>query len=352
MNKIILVTGGAGFIGSHTCLLLLESGYKVVVIDSFINSSLNSLERVKKILISDNNFFSNRLKIVKGDLRDFECINNIFLKYKINKEKIDGVIHFAGLKNIKESISDPISYWENNVTGTINLLKAMHHNNCNSIIFSSTAALYGKSESKVFKETSIKSPINPYGETKLAIEKLLNDLYKSNPNSWKIANLRYFNPIGCHNSGQIGESPLNKPTNIFPLIIKAASKEIKKISIFGNDWPTHDGTGIRDYIHVMDLAEGHIKAIEFLMSKNKGNLINLNLGRGVGVSVLELINTFTKVNNVNIEYEFAERREGDVPISIADNCLAKTLLNWCPKRDIEEMCIDGWKWKLLNPKGY
>ena len=352
MNKIILVTGGAGFIGSHTCLLLLESGYKVVVIDSFINSSIKSLKRIKKILNRDNKFFSERLKIVKGNLCDFKSINKIFLDFKSNKEKIDGVIHFAALKYIQESISDPILYWENNVTGTINLLKAMQDNNCNSIIFSSTAALYGKSETKLFKETSIKSPINPYGETKLAIEKLLNDLYKSNPNIWKIANLRYFNPIGCHNSGKIGESPLNKPTNIFPLIIKAASKEIKKLYIYGNDWPTHDGTGIRDYIHVMDLAEGHIKAIEFLMSQNKGNLINLNLGRGVGVSVLELINTFIRVNCVNIEYEFAERREGDVPISIADNYLAKKLLNWSPKRNIEEMCIDGWKWKLLNPKGY
>ena len=352
MNKIILITGGAGFIGSHTCLLLLELGYKVIVIDSFVNSSRKSLERVQLILKNKNINLSNRLKVVGGDLCNIKNLREIFEATNKNGQFIEGVIHFAGFKSIQESINEPLKYWENNLIGTLNLLNVMKAYDCRLLIFSSTAALYQTSNAHIFKESSPKSPSNPYGETKLTIERILESLYKSIPNYWKIANLRYFNPIGCHHSGLIGEDPIHKPTNIFPLIIKAAAKKIDKINIYGNDWPTKDGTGIRDYIHVMDLAEGHIKALEFLMRKNEAEFINLNIGRGQGVSVLELIKTFMDTNKVSINFDFVKRRKGDVSISIADNNLAKSLLNWSPSKSIEEMCLDGWKWHLLNPNGY
>ena len=352
MNKIILVTGGAGFIGSHTCLLLLELGYRVIVIDSFVNSSKKSLDRVDLILKNKNINLLNRLKVVKGDLCNIESISEIFEETSKEKQFIEGVIHFAGFKSIQESINEPLKYWENNLIGTLNLLNVMKNYGCRILIFSSTAALYRTSHTNIFNENSPKSPSNPYGETKFTIERILESLSKSIPNYWKIANLRYFNPIGCHPSGLIGEDPINKPTNIFPLIIKAAAKKIEKLYIFGNDWPTQDGTGIRDYIHVMDLAEGHIKALEFLMTKNEGEFISLNIGRGQGVSVLELIKIFMDTNKVNIDIDFVERRQGDVSISIAENYLAKSLLKWSPSRSIEDMCLDGWKWHLLNPDGY
>tara|TARA_Y100000589_G_scaffold28724_1_gene23898 strand:+ start:25322 stop:26392 length:1071 start_codon:yes stop_codon:yes gene_type:complete len=352
MNEIILVTGGAGFIGSHTSLSLLEKGYKIKIIDSFINSSKKSIERIKLILDKKKLYYKDRIEVIEGDLNNIKCIDNIFSKARNENQSITGVIHFAGLKYINESIKNPILYWQNNITGTLNLLNTMNRYGCNLIVFSSTAAIYGSLNNCPISENSPKLPINPYAETKLTIEKFLNNLFESSPDRWKVANLRYFNPIGSHESGIIGEDPCNYPSNIFPLIIKAAAKQIDKITIFGNDWKTRDGTCIRDYIHVMDLAEGHIKVLEYLLDQKKGKYINLNIGRGKGTTVLELINTFIESNKVNIKYVFSKRRQGDICTSIADTKLFTSLLNWTPKRDIKKMCIDGWKWKLLNPNGY
>ena len=344
----ILVTGGAGFIGSHTCLSLLKKGYNIAVIDSFINSNILSLNRVKELL-SDNN--SIQFNIIKGDIRDKKLLDEIFLNYKIDKKPITSVIHFAGLKSVKESVINPLKYWDVNVNGAINLILKMKEYDCHNIVFSSSATIYGKSnQSRISEDNPIK-PTNPYGQTKATIEQIFHDLFSSKKYPWRIANLRYFNPIGAHESGLIGESPLGTPNNIFPFLTKVAHGNLEKLNIFGDDWPTKDGTGIRDYIHVMDLAEGHIAALEYLLS-NKSQIINLNLGTGLGTSVLELVHTFEKINNVKINYEFVPRREGDVANVVADNKLAKSILNWQPKRSLEDMCLDGWNWQCLNPKGY
>ena len=345
----ILVTGGAGFIGSHTCLSLLKKGYDILVIDSFINSNKLSLERVKN-LVSEKN--SNQLNSIKGDIRDQNLLNDIFLNYKSKKKPITSVIHFAGLKSVKDSVINPLKYWDTNVKGALTLLSKMKEYECYNIVFSSSATIYGKSNQIRISENTQINPTNPYGQTKAAIEKILYDLFSSKKEPWKIANLRYFNPIGAHESGLIGESPLGIPNNIFPFLTKVANGNLEKLNIFGNDWPTKDGTGVRDYIHVMDLAEGHIAALEFLLSNNKSQIINLNLGTGLGTSVLELVRTFEKINNVKINYKFVPRREGDVANVVADNSLAKSILNWQPRRSLEEMCLDGWNWQCLNPKGY
>ncbi len=343
--KKILVTGGAGFIGSHTCLLLLEKGYDLVIIDSLVNSSDSAIKRIRNFIGENNNSFSSRLKFYKVDLRDYFSIEKVFkLEFK-NNQIIDAVIHFAGLKAVGESTIEPLKYWDFNVLSTVNLLKVMTEFKCKTIIFSSSATIYESKENFLInEETSIK-PINPYGSTKATIEQILNDLYNSEPNDWKIANLRYFNPIGAHPSGLLGEDPLGKPNNIFPIILKVASGELSKLRIFGNDWNTPDGTGMRDYIHVMDLAEGHIKAFEFL-ERNKSGIINLNLGTGLGTTVLELINTFQKVNKIKINYIFDQRRPGDKEYVVADNKKARNILEWENTRGLEEMCRDGWNWQL------
>ena len=346
----ILVTGGAGFIGSHTCLNLLEKGYKIYVLDSFCNSSQISLSRVDELYISRSNNL-NCLEIIKGDLRDKSSIEEIFKLAEFNKDEIKGVIHFAGLKSVKESMHNPLLYWQVNLQGSLNLFEIMKKYSCKTIVFSSSATIYGNNTKEKIKETEIIAPINPYGKTKAAIEQVLHDLFFSDPKNWRIVNLRYFNPIGAHPSGLIGENPKNFPNNIFPLITKVAIGKIDKIKIFGNDWPTHDGTGIRDYIHVMDLSEGHVKALDLLLNEEP-QIINLNLGNGIGVSVMELINTFEKVNKVKLPYIITERRIGDVAKIVADNSLAFQKLKWSPKRTIEEMCIDGWKWQKLNPDGF
>ena len=344
MGKI-LVTGGAGFIGSHTCLLLLEKGYELVIIDSLINSSYSSIKKIGNIKSTTNEFFADRIKFYEIDMRDYLSIKNVFDIEFQNNNSIDAVIHFAGLKAVGESTLDPLKYWDFNVLSTVNLLKVMVHFNCKTIIFSSSATIYeSKGNCLINEETTLK-PINPYGATKATIEQILNDLYKSGPNDWKIANLRYFNPIGAHPSGLLGEDPLGKPNNIFPLILKVASGELNQLRIFGNDWDTFDGTGVRDYIHVLDLAEGHIRAFEFL-ERNKPNIINLNLGTGIGTSVLELINTFQKVNDVKINYIFDHRRKGDKQYVVADSTKAKEILGWESKKNLEEMCKDGWNWQL------
>ncbi len=347
----LLLTGGAGFIGSHTCLSLLEQGYEVIVVDSFINSSKKSLKRVLDILTIEGKDYANRLDIEEVDLRDIEGLNNVFENaYKFGK-KIDAVIHFAGLKSVSDSISKPLNYWDVNVGGTINLLKIMKKFDCKSIVFSSSATIYDPEGSDMIDENNKISPINPYGNTKYNIEKILTDLFNSSDENWRVFNLRYFNPIGAHNSGLIGEDPKGIPNNIYPLITKVAAGMIKQIEIFGNDWDTKDGTGVRDYIHVMDLAEGHVKAAEKMLQSHS-QVVNLNLGTGKGTSVLELINTFENVNKLKIPFVFTSRRQGDYGKVVANNSLAIKLLDWVPFRNIEDMCIDGWNWQLKNPKGY
>lgn len=344
--KRILITGGCGFIGSHTCLTLLERNYELWVVDSLVNSSPISLERVKKISTSSANIY-----FFKGDLRDINFIREVFYKAKKDDKPICGVIHFAGLKAVDESILKPIKYWETNVNGTINLLSVMQENNCKTIVFSSSATIYKVKDNIPLKESSEIKSINPYGNTKIVVENLLKDLFKSSPNEWRISCLRYFNPIGAHSSGLIGEDPLSKPRNVFPLIMQVGIGRIEKLQIYGNDWHTLDGTGVRDYIHVSDLAEGHILVLELLL-KARPQIINLNLGTSKGTSVLELIKIFEQVNKVKIPYEYVKRREGDNCTVVADNSKAVSLLKWTPKKSLSDMCIDGWKWQTSNPKGY
>ena len=348
--KSILVTGGAGFIGSHTCLILLEQGFEIYILDSFENSSNKSLEHVSSLLKKNNFNYSERFHIFNGDLREKNSIKEIFKKAKANNKNIDAVIHFAGLKSVEESIFQPLKYWYVNVYGTLNLLDVMHEYGCKTIVFSSSATIYGKAENLI-GENALINPINPYGTTKSVVEKFLKDIYQSSPNDWRIANLRYFNPIGAHPSGELGEDPQGKPNNIFPILTKVATGKIKELKVYGNDYPTKDGTGIRDYIHIMDLAEGHIQALRYLYSKSS-DFINLNIGTGIGTSVLELIEVFQEVNNIKIPYKFDNRRKGDSAIVIADNTFTKNVLNWEPKISIEQMCKDGYNWQLKNPNGF
>tara|TARA_B100000579_G_scaffold224235_1_gene183485 strand:+ start:214 stop:1269 length:1056 start_codon:yes stop_codon:yes gene_type:complete len=347
----ILITGGAGYIGSHTCNILLEKGYKIDVIDSYINSSPESLNRVREKAIINNRRSVENFNVFKGDLRDASLLNKIFLDAEIEGLPIKGVIHFAGLKSVSESIDNPLMYWDCNVNSTLTLLKVMDKYNCRTIVFSSSATIYGFSNDDILDEKAPINPSNPYGRTKVAIEQLLSNTFESNKEEWKIANLRYFNPIGAHPLGFIGEDPLGVPNNIFPTITQVAKGRIKNLQIYGNDWPTADGTGVRDYIHVMDLAEGHLLTLEYLF-REKSQKIYLNLGTGKGVSVLELINTFQDVNNVKVPYVFSSRRKGDSAKVVADNQLASCVLQWRPKRSIKDMCRDGWNWQNKNPNGY
>tara|TARA_S200000501_G_scaffold378932_1_gene445116 strand:- start:5904 stop:6950 length:1047 start_codon:yes stop_codon:yes gene_type:complete len=344
----LLVTGGAGFIGSHCCLVLLKAGYEIIVLDSFVNSSIISLHRISRIL---NINLEARLKIIKGDIRDITLLRKIFLEEKSKSEPISGVIHFAGLKAVGESVINPLEYWDVNVNGSRVLFKVMDEFTCRTIVFSSSATIYGLPDSVPINEKSALNPINPYGRTKSTVESILNDLYFSNKDKWKIANLRYFNPVGAHSSGFIGEDPKDIPNNIFPIICQVASGKREKIRIFGDDWPTEDGTGIRDYIHVMDLVEGHFLALRYL-AKSNPQIVAINLGTGHGASVLNLISTFSRVNDIEIPYEIVSRRDGDVAISIADPSLAENILGWRAKRNLEEMCKDGWNWQLNNLEGY
>ena len=350
MNSI-LVTGGGGFIGSHTCLSLLENGYRIYVVDTFENSSPEALERVKKILKAKIVDISNMVKIFKIDIRDELSLRNVFLDAEKSGSAIKAVIHFAGLKAVGESVEEPLRYWDNNVSGSISLFKTMERSNCKTLVFSSSATIYGlASDEPILEDTKI-SPINPYGSTKVAIENICNDIFNKNKREWKIANLRYFNPIGAHPSGLIGENPTGLTNNIFPIILDVAFKKKKVLKVFGNNWPTHDGTGIRDYIHVVDLAEGHLKTLEYLQNNNP-QILNLNLGTGIGTSVLELIKSFEKVNKIKVSYEITSPRKGDAACVVANNSLAKKILKWAPKRSIEDACLDGWKWRSKNKNGF
>tara|TARA_B100001989_G_scaffold3713_1_gene2527 strand:+ start:76547 stop:77602 length:1056 start_codon:yes stop_codon:yes gene_type:complete len=347
----ILITGGNGFIGSHVSLSLLKNGYRIIIFDSLINSSEVTIDKISEICEYSKSEISKKIKFVKGDIRNDIALDALFIDEKKNKTPISSVIHLAGLKSIRESLANPIDYWDVNVYGSINLLKTMQRHKCFQIVFSSSASIYGFSEDCLVDENSKINPINTYSKTKVAVENFLNQIFYSAPNRWKIACLRYFNPIGAHSSGLIGENPKGLPNNIFPLLIRAASRKDKIFNIFGGDWPTNDGTGIRDYIHVMDLAEGHLAAMNYL-TFNKSQIINLNLGTSKGTSVLELLKTFEKVNKCQIPYQIINRREGDVSSLIANNKKALNHLNWQPKRSLEDMCRDGWKWQKNNTKGY
>ena len=347
----ILVTGGAGFIGSHTCLLLLEKGYNVFVIDSYVNSSPESLKRVLDIIKTCNTNNQNKLTVFNGDLLDKNFLKKVFSEITIAHKSIDGVIHFAGLKSVADSVNKPIDYWMVNVVGTINLLEIMGKYNCHTLVFSSSATVYENKGNNLLSENSVVKPINPYGKTKLTVESILRDVFNATNKKSKFASLRYFNPIGAHRSGLIGEDPKGKPNNIFPLIINTAQGKQKELKIFGNDWPTPDGTPIRDYIHIMDLAEAHINVLENLF-ENQSRYLNLNVGTGIGNSVLDLVKTFEKVNDIKIPYVFTDRRDGDACYVVADNSLLKSEFKISPKMNLEDMCRDGWKWKSLNPEGF
>ena len=323
----ILVTGGTGYIGSHTSVELLNAGYDIVVIDNLSNSKIEVVDKIKKIT-------NKEFKFYEGDCCDKETLSKIF-----NENKIDAVIHFAGYKAVGESVAKPIMYYRNNLDSTLTLLEVMKENNCKKIVFSSSATVYGSPKSLPIKEDFPLSTTNPYGTTKLIIEGILRDLYKSD-NEWSIAILRYFNPIGAHKSGLIGENPNDIPNNLMPYIVKVATHELECLSVFGNDYNTHDGTGVRDYIHVVDLSKGHIKAIEKVL-KDTG-VDAYNLGTGTGYSVLDIVNTFMKVNNVDVNYKITERRPGDIDACYADPKYAKEKLDWEAKLGIEDMCKDAY----------
>lgn len=330
--KKILVTGGAGYIGSHTVIKLLESNYKVIVVDNLSNSSKSSIEKIKQIT-------NKELEFYKYDIRDFNKIKSIF-----DKHNIDSVIHFAGLKAVGESVENPIIYYSNNVCGTCNLLKIMKLYNVKEIVFSSSATVYGQPKELPLKESSgAGNPTNPYGRSKLQIENILSDLQQSDSN-WSITILRYFNPVGAHESGLIGENPNGIPNNLMPYISQVAIGKLDCLTVHGQDYNTPDGTGIRDYIHVSDLADGHIAAL----SNIEKGLEILNLGTGKGISVLQLIKTFEEINNVKVPYIFGPRRDGDIDVCYSDVSLAKSKINWTTSRTIIDMCRDEWRWQKNN----
>ena len=329
----VLVTGGTGYIGSHTVVELLNNGYDPIIIDNLVNSKMKVVDKIKKLTNKEFTF-------IKGDVCDYELLTKIF-----DENKIDAVIHFAGLKAVGESVEKPLEYYENNVGSTINLLKVMKEHNCKNIVFSSSATVYGKSKTLPIKEHFPLSTINPYGTTKLVNEWILSDIYKSD-NEWKVTLLRYFNPIGAEKSGLLGEDPTDIPNNLMPYIVRVAIGKLDHLSVFGNDYPTHDGTGVRDYIHVVDLAKGHVKALE----NNSNGLYIYNLGTGKGYSVLDLIRTFEKVNNVKIPFEITERRAGDVAECYADPTKDEKELHWKAQLGIEEMCKDSYNFILEQQK--
>lgn len=333
----ILVTGGAGFIASHTNVELLNAGYEVVIVDNLINSSRKSIDRVEELT-------GKKITFYEEDLLNEKALDDIF-----DKEKIDSVIHFAALKAVGESCEIPLRYFDNNLTGTLNLLKVMEKHNVKSLVFSSSATVYGKPKTVPIKEDFPLSVSNPYGRTKLITEDMLRDIYKSD-NEWNIAILRYFNPIGAHESGRIGENPNGIPNNLLPYIAKVAAGQLECVNVFGDDYDTPDGTGVRDYIHISDLAEGHIKALQKL-SEHPG-LVTYNLGTGVGYSVLEIIKSFEKACGRKIPYKIAPRRAGDIDMCYADPLKAKEELGWEAARGIDKMCEDAWRWQVQNPNGY
>ncbi|MEK5524018.1 UDP-glucose 4-epimerase GalE [Heyndrickxia sporothermodurans] len=333
----ILVTGGAGYIGSHTCIELLQAGEEIIVADNFSNSNIEALFRVKKIT-------KKAFNIYKVDLKNREEIQKIF-----NENSIEAVIHFASLKSTNESIAISLEYYKNNIIGTLNLLDIMKNHHVKRIVFSSSAAVYGIPETVPIAETAATKPINPYGRTKLMIEEILRDLYNSDK-EWSITILRYFNPNGAHKSGLIGEDPNDIPTNLMPYISKVAVGQLNELKIYGNDYPTIDGTGIRDYIHVEDLANGHLKALN--KTKVTTGVATYNLGTGKGYSVFQMVKAFENAAQRTIPYKIVGRRQGDTAISYANSSKAEKELNWVAKKGIDDICEDTWRWQKNNPYGY
>lgn len=336
--KKVLVTGGAGYIGSHTVLLLLEAGHEVVVLDNLSNSSEESLRRVQKLT-------GRELTFIKGDIRDGQCLDSLF-----SGHDIASVIHFAGLKAVGESVAQPLRYYDFNVVGTVRLLEAMERAGVKNLVFSSSATVYGDPVSVPIREDFPLSTTNPYGATKLHIEDMLRDLYRAD-SSWGLALLRYFNPAGAHESGEIGEDPNGTPNNLMPYIAQVAAGKRDKLSVFGGDYPTPDGTGVRDYIHVMDLAAGHLAALK-AMESTPGKLVTTNLGTGRGYSVREMVAAFARASGREVPYEIVARRPGDVAICYADPSHAEKVLAWKAMRGIDAMCQDHWRWQESNPDGY
>lgn len=337
MIKSILVTGGTGYIGSHACIALIEAGYQVIIFDNLSNSNPNVLKRLEQIVGLEPRF-------IQGDIRDQLTLSKVFAD-----NAISAVMHFAGLKAVGESTKEPLTYYDNNVRGTIELLTAMERANVRTLIFSSSATVYGNPEIVPVREDFFRSATNPYGRSKLIIEDILDDLHKSKSN-WNIARLRYFNPAGAHPSGLIGEDPMGIPNNLMPYISQVAVGRRKKLLVYGNDYPTPDGTGIRDYIHIMDLAEGHVSALRFC--ENNEGMLTVNLGTGEGSSVLQVIHAFEKASARSIPYEIVARRPGDIAQCWADPTLAFIKMGWKATRDIVKMCEDSWRWQKNNPEGY
>ena len=333
----ILVTGGAGYIGSHTCVELLEEGYEVVVVDNLCNSSREALDRVEQIT-------GKKITFYPVDLLDREALHQVF-----EKEQIDAVIHFAGLKAVGESVAKPLEYYWNNITGTLILCDEMRSHGVKNIVFSSSATVYGDPATVPIKEDFPLSVTNPYGRTKLMLEEILRDLYHAD-SEWNTIILRYFNPIGAHVSGLIGEDPKGLPNNLAPYITKVAAGKLQVLGIFGSDYDTPDGTGVRDYIHVVDLAKGHVKSIEQLAQKP--GIRTYNLGTGTGYSVLELVKAFSQVCGKEIPYEIKPRRPGDIAACYADPSLAEKEMGWTAAKGLQEMCEDAWRWQKNNPNGY
>ena len=349
MGSRILITGGAGFIGSHTCLVLLDAGHELVVLDNFDNSSPEALNRVAAL--ADISLGSKQIQIERGDIRDHRCLDRIFNEAASSNRPFDAVIHFAGLKAVGESVQKPLLYWDVNVAGSRTLLAAMEAHACRNLVFSSSATVYGFPDTVPIPESAPVRPINPYGFSKAAVEQMLKELVNSAPNTWRIASLRYFNPVGAHPSGQIGEDPLGIPNNLFPFISQVAVGRRDQLQIFGSDWATPDGTGIRDYIHVMDLAEGHKAAVETLLEQHPQHL-TLNLGSGIGASVLDVVKAFSAASNQKVPYTLVDRRPGDAAITLADPARAAAVLNWRTHRTLSDICRDGWAWQQANPMGY
>ena len=334
----ILVTGGAGYIGSHTAVELLNSGYEVIVYDNLCNSSKESLKRVEELT-------GKTVKFYEGDVRDAKALEDMF-----NKESIDAVIHCAALKAVGESVQKPLLYYQNNITGTLTLMDVMSRVNVKNIVFSSSATVYGNPETMPITEDCPKGQCtNPYGWTKSMMEQIMSDVQKADP-EWNVILLRYFNPVGAHESGRIGEDPKGIPNNLMPYISQVAVGKLEKLGVFGDDYDTPDGTGVRDYIHVVDLAVGHVKAVDYL-AKNPG-LDVINLGTGVGYSVLDMVKAFSKACGKDLPYEIKPRRAGDIAMCYADPAKAEKVLGWKATRGLDEMCADSWRWQSQNPNGY
>lgn len=337
MSDTVLVTGGAGYIGSHTAVALLEAGHEVVSLDNYSNSSPRALERVQRIA-------GRPLTAVEGDVRDAALLARLFAQHPF-----DGVIHFAALKAVGESVAKPLAYYDNNVGGTLTLLQAMQAAAVRRFVFSSSATVYGAPDRLPITEQAPIRTANPYGATKAMVEQVLRDLAAAEAD-WSVVSLRYFNPIGAHPSGEIGEDPNDIPNNLFPFVCQVAAGRRERLSVFGDDWPTPDGTGVRDYLHVVDLAAGHLRAFEF--AQEHAGFTPVNLGTGRGVSVLELVRSFEAATGRHVPYRITARRPGDIAECWADPSAAARLLGWRAERSIEQACADGWRWQRQHPNGY